>query len=54
MGEPGVFVFPEPPLPVSGFGAKPQQAKKPTAPKASPAAVQDNEVKSDEKSDSEE
>ena len=35
IGEPGVFVFPEPPLPVSGFGAKPRPApaKKPALPK---------------------
>lgn len=30
MGEPGVFVFPEPPVPVAGFTvAKPQAPKKP-------------------------
>ena len=36
IGEPGVFVFPEPPLPVSGFSvkAKPAPVKKPVAPKA--------------------
>lgn len=35
IGEPGVFVFPEPPLPVAGFGAKPKPAapKKAAAPK---------------------
>lgn len=40
IGEQGVFVFPEPPLPVAGFNAKPvpaaPAAKKPAA-KAAPA-----------------
>lgn len=34
IGEPGVFAFPEPPLPVSGFGAK-----APSAPAKRPAAA---------------
>ena len=36
IGEPGVFVFPEPPLPVSGFSVKAKSVpvKKPAAPKA--------------------
>lgn len=34
MGEPGVFVFPEPPMPVAGFTVKAQPVKKPVAPKA--------------------
>ncbi|MBP5670842.1 MAG: hypothetical protein J6X49_00505 [Victivallales bacterium] len=38
IGEKGVFVFPEPPMPVAGFNAKPvataPAAKKPSAPKA--------------------
>ena len=38
IGEQGVFVFPEPPLPVAGFNAKPStsasSSKKPAAPKA--------------------
>ena len=37
MGEPGVFNFPEPPLPIAGFTPKAQQAKKPVAPKPAPA-----------------
>ncbi|MBR4221964.1 MAG: hypothetical protein IKR81_12450 [Victivallales bacterium] len=37
MGEPGVFTFPEPPLPVAGFAPKAQPAKKPAPPK--PAAA---------------
>ena len=38
IGEQGVFVFPEPPMPVAGFNAKPaasaSSSKKPAAPKA--------------------
>ena len=38
IGEKGVFVFPEPPMPGAGFNAKPVSAapaaKKPSAPKA--------------------
>ena len=49
MGEPGVFVFPEPPLPVSGFGAKPAPAKRPAPqPKANPQpANEGNKEESD-------
>lgn len=40
MGEPGVFVFPEPPMPVSGFNAKPAPAKRPAPqPKQAPEAT---------------
>ena len=39
IGEKGVFVFPEPPMPVAGFNAKPVSTapatKKPSAPKVS-------------------
>ena len=54
IGEQGVFVFPEPPLPVAGFNAKPAPAapsnKKPVAPKPAPAAeVPVEEEKKDEK-----
>ena len=50
VGEQGVFVFPEPPLPVAGFNVKPaasaSSSKKPAAPKAAapsaePAAEDD-------------
>lgn len=37
MGEPGVFVFPKPPLPVAGFNVKAPAPKKPAAPKPAPA-----------------
>lgn len=56
IGEPGVFVFPEPPMPVSGIGAKlaPIFPKKPasSAPKASektPAAESESESESEKK-----
>ena len=49
MGEPGVFVFPEPPLPVSGFGVKSAPAKRP-APQPKAASPQD---KADAKPDEE-
>ena len=39
IGEPGVFVFPEPPLPVAGYGNKPKPA-----PAKKPAASKDNEA----------
>ena len=53
IGEQGVFVFPEPPLPVAGFNAKPassaSSSKKPAAPKAAApsaeAAAEEDEKK---------
>ncbi len=36
MGEPGIFTFPEPPLPVAGFTSKVQPPKKPVPPKPAP------------------
>ena len=36
MGEPGVFNFPEPPLPIAGFTPKSQPAKKLVPPKTAP------------------
>lgn len=45
MGEPGVFVFPEPPLPVAGFAAKApsQPVKKPAPQKPAPSAKSESE-----------
>ena len=43
IGEPGVFVFPEPPLPVAGYGIKPKPA-----PAKKPAASKENEPAQDE------
>ena len=37
MGEPGVFTFPEPPVPVAGFAPKAQPPKKPAQPKPATA-----------------
>ena len=37
MGEPGIFTFPEPPVPVAGIAPKAQPPKKPAPPK--PAAA---------------
>jgi len=52
VGEQGVFVFPEPPLPVAGFNAKPSpsasSAKKPAAPKAAAEPSADEEKKDGE------
>lgn len=53
IGEQGVFVFPEPPLPVAGFNAKPAASassnKKPATPKAAApsaeAAAEEDEKK---------
>ena len=53
IGEQGVFVFPEPPLPVAGLNAKPassaSSSKKPAAPKAAApsaeAAAEEDEKK---------
>lgn len=41
MGGPGQFVFPEPPLPVAGFGGRPAVA--PKKPASSPAAKPEKE-----------
>lgn len=57
IGEQGVFVFPEPPLPVAGFNMKPvpsaSPSKKPAPSKAAaPAAAEEenaDNVKKDEK-----
>ena len=52
MGEPGVFVFPEPPLPVSGYGAKSAPAKRP-APQPKSNAPQSDEAKPEGEQDGE-
>ena len=55
IGEKGVFVFPEPPLPVAGFNAKPAAAapasKKPAPPK--PAATAEPVADEEKKGESE-
>jgi len=43
MGEPNVFVFPEPPMPVAGFAVKAAAPKKPAAPKVSASAESEEE-----------
>ena len=55
IGEQGVFVFPEPPMPVAGFNAKPSasasSSKKPAAPKAAAPSAEpaaEEEEKKDE------
>ena len=55
IGEQGVFVFPEPPMPVAGFNAKPSasasSSKKPAAPKATAPSAEpaaEEEEKKDE------
>lgn len=57
IGEQGVFVFPEPPLPVAGFNVKPAPSAAPSkkstpAKNAAPAAAEEEgaeDVKEDEK-----
>ena len=41
MGEPGVFVYPEPPLPVAGFTVKKPQPPKPQQPAPEPQPQQE-------------
>jgi len=53
MGEPGVFVFPEPPLPVSGFGPKPAPAKRPAPQPKANAQPQNAETKPEDAQDKE-
>ena len=52
IGEPGVFAFPEPPLPVAGYGTKPSKpapAKKPAVAKEDePAPAEDIPEENDE------
>ncbi|NLG14894.1 MAG: hypothetical protein GX561_11935 [Lentisphaerae bacterium] len=50
MGEPGVFVFPEPPMPVAGFSSKPSSRPAPKKPSAPKAASTEASPKSAEKS----
>jgi hypothetical protein len=46
MGEPGVFIFPDPPCPVAGFSkAAPVAPKKPAAPKPQPKSLDAEEPK---------
>ena len=56
IGEQGVFVFPEPPMPVAGFNAKPATSassnKKPAAPKAAAPSAEpeaEDDAKKDDK-----
>ena len=57
IGEQGVFVFPEPPMPVAGFNSKPAASassnKKPAAPKAA-APSAEPEAEEDAKKDDKE
>ena len=49
IGEPGVFVFPEPPMPVSGFAKPtPAAAKKPSAPPPKASAEKVTEEKEED------
>ena len=48
IGEPGVFVFPEPPMPVSGFAKPAPAAAKKATPAPKPVAEKASEEKDDE------